>query len=211
MKILILVLSLNDGDLYTNFYNTQKNTWDSINVEGVETYYYFGNSNNNEIIENNIYTEVNETLLNCTDKTIQTFKLINHIEYDYIFRTNSSSYVDKHKLKDYLIDKPKNNFYSGIIGLHEGNYFCSGSGFFLSKDLVTLIINNENLLDRSFIDDVSIGNFLNKNGIPLINSERFDVLSSDDINENFFHYRLKTSDRNEDINNMIKIFNKKWS
>jgi hypothetical protein len=209
MKIIILVLSLNDGDLYTEFYNTQKKTWDSIEVDGIDTFYYFGNCEDNEIVDNNIYTNVSETLLNCTDKTLEAFKLINNMDYDYVFRTNSSSYVDKHRLKEYLNNKPKTNFYSGIIGLHEHNYFCSGSGFFLSKDLITLLINNEDKLDRNLIDDVSIGKLLNSFNIPLVNSERFDVVSSDDISNNFFHYRLKTLDRNDDIKNMIQIFNNK--
>jgi len=43
MKILILVLSLNDGGIYSKFYDTQKKTWDSIEHDNIETYYYFGN------------------------------------------------------------------------------------------------------------------------------------------------------------------------
>ena len=65
MKILILVLSYDDSGIYTEFYKTQKQTWDSLPVEGVDTYYYFGNNNENIIVGNNIFTEVPESLINC--------------------------------------------------------------------------------------------------------------------------------------------------
>ena len=52
MKILIIVLSHNDnGGVYSKFYEAQKNTWDSLNVDGINTYYLFGNHDKNEIID----------------------------------------------------------------------------------------------------------------------------------------------------------------
>ena len=53
MNILILVLSCNDNGIYSKFFETQKNTWDSINVEGIETFYFFGDHDKDEIVENN--------------------------------------------------------------------------------------------------------------------------------------------------------------
>lgn len=209
MKILILVLSYNDNGLYTKFLNAQKETWDSIQVDGVNTYYYFGNHTDNVIENDQILTKSPEGLMNCTHKTIECFKQILTFDFDYIFRTNSSSYVDKLGLKNYLIDKPKNKFYSGIIGNCNDIFFCSGSGYFLSKDLVKLIVENENIINHSLIDDVAIGQFLGSNEVCLINSERFDVIESNNIPLNFFHYRLKTTNRDNDIYNMKLIFSEK--
>ena len=59
MKILIIVLSHNDNGTYSKFYEAQKNTWDSITVEGVETYYLFGNHNTDEIVDKNILVKKN--------------------------------------------------------------------------------------------------------------------------------------------------------
>jgi hypothetical protein len=50
MKVLILVLSVNDGKHYSEFFETQKKTWDSIDVDDFKTFYYFGNSLENKII-----------------------------------------------------------------------------------------------------------------------------------------------------------------
>jgi len=210
MRILILVLSYDDSGIYTEFYKTQKQTWDSVNVDGVETYYYFGDNNENIIVGNNILTDVPESLINCGNKSIEAFKLISNMDFDFILRTNSSSYIDKNLLKLHLENKPKNNFYSGILGNHFGIPFCSGSGFIISKDLVHLLIDNEEKLDFSLIDDVCFGEFLSSNGIPLINSYRFDLThNTNEIDEGFFHYRLKTNNRINDINNMILIHKKK--
>jgi hypothetical protein len=210
MKILILVLSHNDnGGIYSEFYKTQKETWDSVDIDDVQTFFYFGNSEQNIIIGNEIHTNTPEGLVNCGYKTIEVFKLINEIDFDFIFRTNSSSYVDKQLLKSYLETKPKENYYSGIIGNHNGIPFCSGSGFILTKDLVKLLIDNENILDYTFIDDVCFGKFLSSKGIQLIPSKRFDIINDDYPPIDYFHYRLKTENRINDIENMKKIHKNK--
>lgn len=206
MRILILVLSYDDSGLYTEFYKTQKQTWDSLHVEGVDTYYYFGNSDDKKIDGNNIFLGVRESLMNCAYKTIDAFDLVKDFDFDFIFRTNSSSYVDKKLLKKYVENKSNQNFYSGIIGNHMGIPFCSGSGYFLSKDLVKLIINNKSEINHNLIDDVAFGNFLKNKNIEFKQSERFDVINNDYIPMDYFHYRLKTSNRQNDIKNMELIF-----
>lgn len=209
MKILILVLSYNDNSIYTDFYNTQKETWDSIKIEGIDTYYYFGNHNNDIIVDNEILVNIPEG--NYTEKMIKAFEMIKDFNFDYIFRTNSSSYVDKELLLKYIKNKPKENFYSGFIGNYNNIYFASGSGFFLSRDLFDIIIKNKEKIDIYLLDDVSIGKFLTDRGFEIFNSERLDILDNifDKTDLNYFHYRLKTFDRRNDINNMKKIFNLK--
>lgn len=211
MKILILVLSYDDNAIYSKLMQTQKETWDSIEVDNVQTYYLLGNNDKNELINNHIYTSNSESIGNCGYKTIDSFEQIINMDFDYIFRTNSSSYVDKSLLKKFLIDKPIENFYCGIIGFDSTTQieFCSGSGFFLSRNLVQLLIDNKHELDYSLIDDVCIGKFMKSKNIIFTNSFRTDIVSSDEPHLDSFHYRLKTENRNEDINRMKKIFNSK--
>lgn len=210
MKVLIIVLSYQDNAIYSKFYKAQKDTWDSIHLDGVETYYLLGNHHCNEIINDEILTNFNYSYANCGNRTIKAFELTNHIEYDYIFRTNSSSYVDKELLIKYLEDKPKNNFYSGAIGNSNGVLFASGSGFFISKDLVKLVLDNKDTFEHNIIDDVDLGSFLNSYSINPINSERFDCgYDVNSIPNNYFHYRLKTDSRDIDVQNMYNIFKNK--
>ena len=209
MKILILVLSFNDNAIYSKFYKTQKETWDSEKIDGVETFYYFGNSNKNEIIGNDIFVDVNESIHNYGYKTINTFELINDLEFDYVFRTNSSSYVDKKMLLEYVETKPKENYYSGMIGNYDGINFASGSGYFISKDLIKLVLNQKDNWNHLLIDDVAIAKILFDNNINPYLNERFDVINEIEIPVNFFHYRLKNKNRDFDVGTMYRIKKKK--
>ena len=209
-KILIIVLSYNDNAIYSKFYKAQKETWGSVNVNNVETYYLFGNQHRNEIIGNEILTNIKEpNLNNCGYKTIEAFELVKDFDFDYIFRTNSSSYVDKQLLLNYSLDKPTNNYYSAVIGNFEGVLFASGSGYFISKDLVNLVLENRDKWDHHFgYDDTALGRLLNAFGVKPQPNNRFDILNqpANIAPMDYFHYRLKSSDRNIDIHNMYELF-----
>lgn len=211
MKILILVLSLDDQGFYTQLYKKQKETWDSESVEDVDTMYYFGNSQSNFIDKENIYTDVKEQLIFCGYKTLTAFNLIKDLEFDYIFRTNSSSYVDKKLLLEFIKDKPKQNFYSGAIGNYNGIPFASGSGYFLSKDLFKYILENKNEWNHQVIDDVSVGIMMLQKNVKIHIGKRFDLTDECyqniyNIDPNYYHYRCKIqSNRLMDIENMGKI------
>ena len=142
MKVLILVLSMNDGKHYSEFFETQKKTWDSIDVDGFRTFYYFGNCLENKIIDNEIHLVVKEDLYNTSKKFIESLKMIKDFDFDYIVRTNSSSYIDKFKIKEFLKNKPNEKFISGIIGSYQSVNFVSGACFFMSKDIVNFILHS---------------------------------------------------------------------
>ncbi len=88
MKVLILVLSMNDGEHYSQFFETQKETWDSIDVDGFKTFYYFGNCLENKIVNNEIHLTVNESLFTTSKKFIESLKLIKDFDFDETDNTN---------------------------------------------------------------------------------------------------------------------------
>jgi hypothetical protein len=223
MKILILVLSINDQNIYSQFYKTQKETWDTLNVKDIKTIYYFANSEKNFIYNENIYTNIKEGYLNIGYKTLTAFELIKNLEFDYIFRTTSSSYVDKKLLMEFIVNKPKDKFYSGITVSYGQLLFASGCGYFLSRDLFEYILENKNEWNHNVIDDVSLG-IMMQGYAKIYEGERFDLStptftprrivfpksfdaypeSLDYINPNYYHYRYKTENRLTDIENMKK-------
>jgi hypothetical protein len=212
MKIIVLVLSYTGNTTYSDFYNTQKTTWDSIHVDDVQTFYLLGNSDKNEIVDNIIFTDVKESESNCGYKTIKAFELLKNYDYDFIFRTNSGSYVDKFLLQKYSIDKPSESFYSGVIGHHNNISFASGSGYFISRDLVDLVLEKKDIWDHAHIDDVALGKLLSQFGVKPSPSQRYDLLTplTENISMNYFHYRLKNmNNRQVDVENMKKIFDMK--
>ena len=95
-----------------------------------------------------------------------------------------------------------------MIGYHDGINFASGSGYIISRDVFDLILENKDKWNHNYIDDVSLGLLLKNFKITPAESVRFDV-TNDDIPSNYFHYRLKTNNRQDDIKNMIKINNLK--
>lgn len=212
-KILIIVLSHTDNNngVYDKFYDTQKKTWDSINVEGVTTLYNYGDANYNHIVDNkiNVITSEDHFPFNTGVKTLECFETIlnNNLEFDFIFRTNSSSYVDKQKLKDLLIGKPKINYYAGVAHVYQGIHYVSGSGIVLSKDLVKHLVDNKHKCRHDLIDDPMIGEILNGDNIYPEHLDRNDTVNEliSVVDLNHFLYRLKSDDRMIDINNMYKI------
>ena len=156
MKLIILVLSYDDDEIYSKFHKSQMETWDSINIGNVSTYYYFGNHECDEICGNKILTSISESVENCGYKLLNSLELIKNLEYDFIFRTNSSSYVDKSILYDKLSKINDLNYYAGINGYFRNVSFASGSGFVMTKNLVNLILENKSNFDHGFIDTLKI-------------------------------------------------------
>jgi hypothetical protein len=218
MKVLILVLSMNDGKHYSEFFETQKKTWDSIDVDGFRTFYYFGNCLENKIIDNEIHLVVKEDLYNTSKKFIESLKMIKDFDFDYIVRTNSSSYIDKFKIKEFLKNKPNEKFISGIIGRHESVNFVSGACFFMSKDIVNFILENEKDIDLNIIDDLSLGYFFQKHNIQITDKDvtRFwadkeHIIKTHKISMEYFHYRIFTGSNTERYNDIeiMKLIHEK--
>lgn len=218
MKVLILVLSMNDGKHYSEFFETQKKTWDSIDVDGFRTFYYFGNCLENKIIDNEIHLVVKEDLYNTSKKFIESLKMIKDFDFDYIVRTNSSSYIDKFKIEEFLKNKPNEKFISGIIGRHESVNFVSGACFFMSKDIVNFILENEKDIDLNIIDDLSLGYFFQKHNIQITNKDvtRFwadkeHIIKTHKISMEYFHYRIFTGSNTERYNDIeiMKLIHEK--
>jgi len=237
MKILILVLSVSDsGGVYDSFYKSQKETWNAEDVDNIDTYYIYG-GDRCEIIDKNIFTGIEEVLfsepggyfrspLSAGLKTIKALEMLNDIgiEYDFVFRTNLSSYIDKKILYKHLLDKSKKEYYSGFIGKECRNIFghkineieyASGSGIILSKDFSDFLIEKKYEIDNeSLIDDVAFGQVFNKNGIYPIFLNRIDILNKSidmksDIDFEYFFYRLRSNNRDLDIKNMYEIHKRK--
>ena len=151
-------------------------------------------------------------------KTILAFKyLLDNYEFDYLFRTNTSSYLDVPNLLDYLEKKPRKNIYAGVIGTTFGKTrFASGAGILLSRDIVQRISDNSDLWKHGLVDDVAIADLVatfqdpsvNVSELPRLDFASLEEAKSTDaeiIRENF-HFRCKTSSAAETIGIMKHIY-----
>lgn len=129
-------------------------------------------------------------------------------KFNYLWRTNSSSYTDIQGLLSHVGTIPEKNIYSGPFGKAEnvnGNDidFASGTGILLSRDVVETIVNSGLLLNTK-VDDLSVGEICQSLKIELtpISKNDIDSLNSDlsQFNKNLFLTRCKSkSDRNIDV------------
>jgi hypothetical protein len=217
-KVVILILSL-DQEPYLSLERGIRETWLRNESPDAVSFFYHGDNDINEIDGDIIKLNCAEGLTNIGRKTILAFEeILKAVEFDYIFRTNSSSYVHIPKLIEYLVDKPKNGFYHGFLGFHKPNSsFASGSGYFLSKDLVKKVISNKQLWNHETPDDLALADLLQSLGVKATPAPRLDLLevdsaihTIDNFNlSDYYHFRCKTcGDRSGDITIMQKLYSK---
>lgn len=171
MNVLIMVLSSKKPP-YDMLEQAQRETWDSVNVEGVSTYYYYGND------YNMMHHAFKLALQEVWDKN-----------WDVIFRTNSSTYVRKDRIKKYVesIDL-SGSLYSGF----STGEMISGTGILLNRNTASILLHE---LDEypSPSEDCLIGSILIKHGVyPKQALTRKHYNFQENIIEDADYYRCKS-------------------
>lgn len=213
MKILIMVLSHNDNGIYNRLVETIRTTWDSDIVKDVETLYYYSNNSLDSIkIDGDcLFIPCEDGIHNLGYKVLKSFEyVLENIDFDYIYKMNCSSYLNKSMLKDIVLENQRDNLYGGFLGRHNDINFASGAGTLLSKDLVKYIVDNKETWDHSLVEDVAIGKILNKVSIlPMDRVSIVDGVDIDKINTKCYHYRCKNNhNRENDIVIMRELHNR---
>lgn len=177
-----------------------KNTWFNMKNDEVDIIFYEDNQLHDEkfdypiLKENNLILPCNDGYYNCGIKTILAYEwLLSNYEFEYVYRSNLGAFVWPDKILTFLEDKPKNNFYSGIFlndtyNLGFNVSYASGSGYFLSKDLVQKIVDNKNIWPHQAVDDVALGYVLDKFGVGVDKRATGKILCLDDENQYYWQY-----------------------
>jgi hypothetical protein len=182
-----------------------------------------------DINNNTLYTSGKECITPCgTKKTLLAMKYVqDNYDFDFILRTNLSSFYVLQKLKNTLNMLNKENIFTG----YNKDNFISGTQMIFSKDIIDILTNSMNEIINKYNstngihnDDVALSDFLKNKNIKLgsINSvyEFIDRNSNDNsiINrikdsntDNIFMYRvknIKNSTNNSGTQIDINIFSK---
>jgi hypothetical protein len=199
MKVLILVQA-SDLNPYNALQRGQEETWDNEEVEGVHTVYYLtGQEDKFEGKKLYIKCEDGYPMLHWKLKLAVDY--LWELDWDVMFRTNASSYVDKKMVLEKAKTLPTEKLYCG----KDGGGFASGCGFFISRDCLE-IIRKEFTPDVTPYEDGMIGSVLGRHGIRVTpGAERCDTNGENLINT--YHYRCKSDngDRNKDLIAFRKI------
>jgi hypothetical protein len=130
------------------------------------------------------------------NKTVESIRYcLNNFNFDYIFRTNLSSFLILDKLYNFICS---NNYinYGGAVGFHNNISFASGCGLFLSKNACDFLVKYDKSNIYQYPDDVLIGFILTQKykldavvRIEIGASGRLDSPYLTHAEINAFHYR----------------------
>lgn len=126
---------------------------------------------------------------------------LSETEYDFLFRTNSSSYIIKEKLFETACAGHSPLFSGKILGRPDSQ-FVSGAGILLDRPMVRLMLENWDMLELHMIEDVALSRLAKRLGVSLQPLDYLEVSSvedlrrlSDDILQSYFHFRCKALSR----------------
>ena len=224
-KVIILVMC-SSQNTYQDLEKSIKETWYKLKNNDVEVIFYKENNYNSRETQ----FDSPDLRVPCLDgffqlglKTLLSFEwVLENYNFDYIFRTNLGSFVNPTSIIEFVKEKPKKEFYCGIIGkynLDREITYASGSGYFLSKDLVEKVVLNKQFWKHNVVDDVAIGELLSNLGVSvsknairknICDGETFYQIGEENVeyisDQLVYHIRLRSNDRNIDIQNMKSIF-----
>lgn len=203
MKLLILVAN-------SNFYPSNmmipflRKTWGKD--ERVKVIYYQGGSKENYLDGDILYLNAGTSIDDTCEKLLAALEWINKNEqFDFIFRTTTTSYLDIDNIFEYLYLNKSENFYAGILDYYpptadektKKSRFLSGAGYFISKNIVSLLVSNLSKIDKELWDDVAIGRFLIEDEkISYTEGYRQDFYDGYPLTKNIdiknYHYRFSS-------------------
>jgi hypothetical protein len=207
MKILMLILASDSAPEYIEFQKVWRSYMHSN--PNIHCFFYKGDPNLSQdaiLSGDTLLIKLEESLENVYEKTILAFKYFEPVlhQYDFVYRTNLSSFIDFGKYIDVCQTFPKTEGCIAFVGMTgDGVSFPSGSGFTLSPDLVRRFVKDPP--PKIEQDDITFGVALNNWGIPIHSVSRADY--SRDVGDFVyripemptFHYRIKTDNRKHDI------------
>ncbi len=165
-----------------------------------------------EIIGNDIFIKNKETYVpGIFIKTIKALKYINdNYNYDYLIRTNVSSFFNIENMLKYLSNLPKEKFAIGyILNIPIHGNFLHGTSIIITKDISYYLYKFYNKYYNKIADDVIISLILKSQNIKLniLDESQIQFLIDDNYDEkkpkflkddNILYYRIKNN-KNRDI------------
>jgi hypothetical protein len=206
IKVLVLVMSSRVAK-YPVLRELQEKTWDSVQTPGVSTVYYMADMRT-KLIGNILYVKGREDRTEMYTRTVLAIKELLAMDWDYIFKTDNSAYVNKPKLVETLMTLPRKGVYAGKL-YHKKNVpltenFLWGEGYVLSRDVASVVAKSPH--KESAIDDVELANIMRKSGIPFRELPFYDYFADPRPLPSVHIYRCK-DDKDDGWDSTINAIN----
>lgn len=210
MKLLVAVTASKLPEFQHIINEGQRATWANTHCRDPESnvVFYYGDSSTVITSNDEVYLPVPEGYENIIRKTTSFFAYaLEHLNFDFLFRTNCSSYVDIPGLRKHLADKPRAHYFSGFLGYLEGRPYASGSGYILTPDLVELAVKHRSKVDfPQCPDDAVLSYLLQDLGATLRPARRQDFETTAQvsrIDRSVYHFRCKAYDHGRRVDDRL--------
>jgi hypothetical protein len=167
MKLCILVVA-SFGESYERYLRAWKNIQYPSWVTVKYVFHIFNLNNMLDVYGSDIYVRGYEVIRpGIFFKTRAAMEyLLKNEEFDYILRTNLTTFFNIELLEKFLQDKPTTN---AMFGHYMFNAFLSGSGYCMTRDVAQRFIDwkyEEEINANALHDDQNVGLFMNSYSIP---------------------------------------------
>ena len=218
-KLIVLILSSHDHEVYQQMKEISEKYHNKY-LDKIKYFYIeYNDTIDTDVKEdgNHIYVKGQESGHVGPGMYMKTVKALEYVtktySYEFIMRTNLSSFLHLENIMKYIDMLPKNNFAGGF----PCSNFISGTGIFVSRDVANILVQDVRFLLQSEYEDVNISNILRDNNIELSDLSNYCVVflinnqydESISIPENLLYYRIKNeADRNIDVMYFKLLLNK---
>jgi hypothetical protein len=119
MRVLVLVQST-DNSYYQPLIEAQQQTWDSVPHPDVTVVYYKPDPTKEELNDNVLDVCHNKNGDHTFFVLMKALRfMLKKEQWDFVVKTDNSVYVDKQKLYDLLLTKPKEKYFGGVPITHD--------------------------------------------------------------------------------------------
>lgn len=182
MKVLIAAISSRQPP-WGAMIDTSKETWDSVDVPGVETIYYVG-SPASPLQKQVLGVPVNESYHSMGRKNLLAWEwMLENREWDFMARVNASCFVHKPRLLDLCATLPTSGLVQGsIVGGTDPPWMWGGYQFILSRDVVQALVDKSHVWPHNEMEDVALSHATRLLGYEFMQSR--EACSIDRTGEN---------------------------
>ena len=161
-------------------------------------------SKTKDMYSTSLHVKIPSMLLTLPVVEIVLFRyFLDRTEADFLYMSNTSSYINLCELEQLIETFPKSKVYGGTADTSGDVQFMSGANRILSRDLVEKLVYNFASWDFSCVEDVSMGKLLlgeEKDfvSIPRLVFETVDQIDSADVVEmrKNVQFRLRSGNLN---------------
>jgi hypothetical protein len=125
-------------------------------------------------------TRVPESYVNTNAKLRATLRyLLVQERFDFLLRTNTTSYVERRRLRSLVSALPRSGYFGGFVGQKHGVPYAMGTGILISRDVVEAAAADPHW-EFDLVDDVAFGHSMRRVGIEPQFIPRIELSSPDE-------------------------------